>query len=188
MATLNCVYLNHLVESRFNGEINMSIFGSSGVRHVVWSVTYVTVPRVPTVHMASKCIRCQLPSSINNTPEIIISKIDTYSIHGFSFLPLSPPSWRGIVVTVRWCGWAGGCQTCGTHISVTAWRIFSIRSSVELSRPLVVHYHGHLPICLIWACPWAKNLSNLPQTLWNAYLWNCWMNPHRASFPETKFT
>ena len=28
---------------------------------------------------------------------------------------------------------------------------------MELSRPLVVHCHGHLPIC-----PWAKNLSNLP--------------------------
>ena len=55
---------------------------------------------------------------------------------------------------------ACGCQTCGTHISVTAWRIFSIRSSVQLSRPLVVHCHGHLPICPIWACPWAKNLSN----------------------------
>ena len=27
---------------------------------------------------------------------------------------------------------AGGYQTCGTHISVTAWWIFSIRSSVEL--------------------------------------------------------
>ena len=52
----------------------------------------------------------------------------------------------------------GGYQTCGTHISVTAWRIFSIRSSVELSRPVVVHCHGHLPICPIWACPWAKNL------------------------------
>ena len=60
-------------------------------------------------------------------------------------------------------GRAGGCQTCGTHISVTAWWIFSIRSSVELSRPAGVHYHGHMPICPIWACPWAKNLSNLPQ-------------------------
>ena len=76
-----------------------------------------------------------------------------------TFLPLNPPGWRGIVVTVR----AGGCQTCRTHISVTAWRIFSIRSFVELSRPLLVHCHGHLPICPIWACPWAKNLSNLPQ-------------------------
>ena len=80
------------------------------------------------------------------------------------FLPLSPSGWRGIVVTVRAGGWAGGCQICGTHISVTAWRIFSIRSSVELSRPVVLHCHSHLPICPIWACPWAKNLSNFPQT------------------------
>ena len=63
----------------------------------------------------------------------------------------------------RAVGWAGGCQTCGTHISVTAWRICSIRSSVELSRPVDVHCHGHMPICPIWACPWAKNLSNLSQ-------------------------
>ena len=80
-----------------------------------------------------------------------------------TFLPLSPSGWRVIVVTVRAGGRAGGCQTCGTHISVTAWRIFSIRSSVELSRPVVVYCHGHLPICPIRACPWAKNLSNLPQ-------------------------
>ena len=57
-------------------------------------------------------------------------------------------------------GRAGDCQTCGTHISVTAWWIFSIRSSVELSRPVGVHCHGHMPICHIWGCPWAKNLSN----------------------------
>ena len=80
-----------------------------------------------------------------------------------SFLPLSPPGWRGIVVTVWAVGWSGGCQTCGTNISITAWRIFSIRSSVELSRPLVVHCYDHLPICPTWACPWAKNLSNLLQ-------------------------
>ena len=79
------------------------------------------------------------------------------------FLPLSPPGWRGIVVTVRAGGRAGGCQTCGTHISVTAGWIFTVRSSVELSRPVVVHCHGHLPICPKWACPWAKNLSNLAQ-------------------------
>ena len=60
-------------------------------------------------------------------------------------------------------GRAGGCQTCRTHISVTAWWIFSVRSSMELSRPVVVHCHAHLPICPIWACPWAENLSNLPQ-------------------------
>ena len=83
--------------------------------------------------------------------------------HQGQFLPLSPPGWRGIVVTVRAGGRAGGCQTCGTHISVIAWRIFPIRSSVELSMPVGVHCHGHMPICPIWACPWAKNLSNLPQ-------------------------
>ena len=42
-------------------------------------------------------------------------------------------------------GWVGGCQTCRIHISVTAWWVFSFRSSVELSRPVVVHCHGHLP-------------------------------------------
>ena len=80
-------------------------------------------------------------------------------LHFSAFLSLSPPGWRGIVVTVR----AGGCQTCGTLISVTTWRIFSIRSSVELSRLVFVHCHGHMPIFPIWACPWAKNFSNMPQ-------------------------
>ena len=52
-------------------------------------------------------------------------------------------------------GRAGGCQTW-THISVTAWWIFSVRSSVELPGPVVVHCHGH---SLIWPI-WTKNLSN----------------------------
>ena len=116
---------------------------------------------------------------------INLKSIDAIDVY-YMFLPLSPSGWRGIVVTVRAGGWAGGraggCQTCGTHISVTTWQIFSIRSSVELSGPVVVHCHGHLPICPIWACPWAKNLSNLPQIgprLRNAYLWNCKMDlPH----------
>ena len=36
-------------------------------------------------HMASKCIRSQLPLLLNNTPDIILSKINTHSIQGFSF-------------------------------------------------------------------------------------------------------
>ena len=36
-------------------------------------------------HMASKCTRSQLPSLLNNTPDIILSKINTHSIQGFSF-------------------------------------------------------------------------------------------------------
>ena len=98
--------------------------------------------------------------SVSCCVSFILSELCVSINHVFcDFLPLSPPGWRGIVITVR----AGGCQTCGTHISVTAWRIFSIQSSVELSRPVGVHCHDHMPICPIWACPWAKNLSNLPQ-------------------------
>ena len=31
---------------------------------------------------------------------------------------------------------------------------------MDSSRPVVVQCHSYLPICPIWACPWAKNLSN----------------------------
>ena len=101
------------------------------------------------------------PLYIETAPQSLCIFIELNVLDIFvSFLPLSPPGWRGIVVTVR----AGGrLPDCGTHISVTAWRIFSIWSSVGLFMPVVVHCHGHLPISPIWACPWAKNLSNLPQ-------------------------
>ena len=36
-------------------------------------------------HMAAKCIRSHLPVLLNDTPAIIIDKIDTHSIQGFSF-------------------------------------------------------------------------------------------------------
>ena len=47
-----------------------------------------------------------------------------------------------------WCPGdrAGGYQTCGTHISLTASHIFSVRSPLELTRPVGVYYHSHLPI------------------------------------------
>ena len=31
---------------------------------------------------------------------------------------------------------------------------------MDLSGPVVVQCHSYLPMCPIWACPWAKNLSN----------------------------
>ena len=31
---------------------------------------------------------------------------------------------------------------------------------MDLSGPVVVQRHSYLPIGPIWACPWAKNLSN----------------------------
>ena len=36
-------------------------------------------------HMAAKCIRSHLPVLLNDTPAMIINKIDTHSIQGFSF-------------------------------------------------------------------------------------------------------
>ena len=83
------------------------------------------------------------------------------------FLPLCPSGWSGIVVTVR----AGGCQSCRTHISVTAWRIFFIRNSVELPRPVVVHCHGHLPHTgLPMGQKLVKFVTNWVHTLLNTYL------------------
>ena len=72
----------------------------------------------------------------------------------------------------RTVGRAGGCQTSGTpYLCNRLMEIFSIWSSVELSRPVVVHCH--LPICPIWACPLVKNLSNLAQIesrLWGKHI------------------
>ena len=31
---------------------------------------------------------------------------------------------------------------------------------MDLSTPVVVQHHSYLPIFPMWACPWAKNLSN----------------------------
>ena len=36
-------------------------------------------------HMAAKCIRSQLPLVLNDTPEVILNKINTHSTQGFSF-------------------------------------------------------------------------------------------------------
>ena len=39
-------------------------------------------------------------------------------------------------------------RLCGTHISETPGWICTIRSSMELSRPVVVQHHGHLTLTL----------------------------------------
>ena len=31
---------------------------------------------------------------------------------------------------------------------------------MDFSGPIFVQHHSYLPTCPIWACPWAKNLSN----------------------------
>ena len=50
-----------------------------------------------------------------------------------------------------------GSRLCGTHISETAGWIYHIQSFMDLSGPEVVQGHSYLPICPIWAYPWAKN-------------------------------
>ena len=73
----------------------------------------------------------------------------------------------------------GVCETCGTHICVTAWQIFSVQSSVELSRHLIVHCHGHLSNTCIGLPLDQKHVkfgTNWLQMLRNADLWNCWMD------------
>ena len=61
------------------------------------------------------------------------------------------------IVTVWARKQAGSCQTCGTHISVTSRWIFSVQSSMEFSRPVVVQHHGHLTI-------WQYGLAHGPKT------------------------
>ena len=148
----------------------MNPLGNPGAYHrcSVWR-------SMASLGFAEKCFGIKVDWRFHRCTDIkcpsCLSKMRTPFGPFWPFLPLSPPGWRGIVVMVRAGGRtggrvggrAGGCQTCGTHISVTAWWIFSVRSSMELSRPVVVHCHAHLPICPIWACPWAENLSNLPQ-------------------------
>ena len=50
-----------------------------------------------------------------------------------------------------------GVQNCGSHTSETTGWIQSILSS----RLVVVQWHNYFHSCLMWACPWATNLSNL---------------------------
>ena len=75
-----------------------------------------------------------------------------------SFSTLSTSDQRGIVVPLRAGGWF---QTLRHPYLWNRWTDFSVQSFMELSRPEVVQRNGHLSICSVWSCPWAKNLSNL---------------------------
>ena len=77
-----------------------------------------------------------------------------------SYLPICP-IWA--------CPWAKNFKSsstwarfCGTHISETAAWIYTIRRSMELSRPVVVQHHGHLTLTLdfqgqIWKMLYLRN-------------------------------
>ena len=109
------------------------------------------------------CLYLDHPCPISPTKTITASP----SFNGLNILTklmhfYASPLWAWGVLSWR-SGWAAGCQNSRTHISVTAWRIFSVGSSMELSGPVVVHSHGPVPICPVWVCPWIKNLSNWAQ-------------------------
>ena len=126
--------------------------------------------------------------------------VSAYNIILISIIVLkSPPGWwkpitvlftpqpsglEGIVTF--WAGGrvggrAAGCQNCGTHISVTTWRIFSVWSSVELSRHVTLSWSfAQLPhMGLPMGQKLVKFATNRVQTFRKAYLWNRWMDlPH----------
>ena len=82
-----------------------------------------------------------------------------YKIQRFFLLPLSPPGWRGLSSRSGRAGgrvgvWAGGraagrpggrLPNLRNPYLCNRLMIFSIRSSVELSRPVGVHCYGHCP-------------------------------------------
>ena len=152
----------------FSCIINTILTSRSSLRWVIWLQGMCTIEyRIWHQDMWISCKKICMGKWLLGSLFIGISANSCYcfSAGGYLWYPCSiftpqPSGLEGIVITVWAGGWVGGCQTSGTHISVTTWRIFSVWSSVELSRPVVVHCHDHLPICPIWACPWAKNLSN----------------------------
>ena len=100
-----------------------------------------------------------------------------------SFLPLSPPGWRGIVVTV----WAGGRlpnlrnpYLCNRLMDFLHSKFCGI---VEACRCAPSWSYAHLPhMGLPMGQKLVKFATNSVQTLRNAYLWNCWMD-----LPHSKF-
>ena len=71
----------------------------------------------------------------------------------------------------------------GMHFSATTGQIFSILTSIELSRPVVAQRHSNLSICPILACPSVKSggsrlavhisLKQLDGCTPFEVLWNC---------------
>ena len=96
----------------------------------------------------------------------------TNQIPIFTFYPSALPSWRGIVVTVGAGGRVSRRPTgqlpdlrnpylCNSSMGFLYLKFCGI---VWACSCVLSWSFAHLP--LIWACPWAKNLSNLPQ-MWS---------------------
>ena len=67
-------------------------------------------------------------------------------VHCHSYLPIAPHGFAHQPKIVKsGSTWA---RLCGTHIFGTAGWIYTIQSSMELSRPIVVQHQGHLTLTL----------------------------------------
>ena len=53
-----------------------------------------------------------------------------------------------------------GSRLCVSDISELLDGFTPFKFLMDLARPVVVHCHSYLPICPIWVCQSAKNLSN----------------------------
>ena len=122
------LYLIYLVESRLNGEIDMSVVGFLGDRHVMWTVMDVTVHRVPTVTVP----RLELPGNTVPIQENIPKSV------------LIPQSNSGIMKTTS-CGSALMNQskvavfasTTPQLMPWTQWTIYLVWSTKQDSRPTI---------------------------------------------------
>ena len=97
-----------------------------------------------------------------------------------TFLPLSPPGCRGIVVTVRAAGQLPNLSNpylCNRFTGFLHWKFCGI---VLACRCALSWSFGHLPhVGLPMGQKLVKFATNWVDTLRNTYLWNCWMDlPH----------
>ena len=96
------------------------------------------------------------------------------------FLPLSPPSWTGIVVTVRVGGQPGGLLPDLRNPYLCNRLTYFLRSKfcgiILLRSCALLWSFAHLPhMGLPMGQKLVKFATNWVQTLRNAYLWNHWM-------------
>ena len=128
--------------------------------------------------MASKCIRSQLPLLINNTPDIILSKMDTHSLQGYSFFIkqyylsqyITQCQERGCIVCSNWLNRFQisklvqfiFLQPNEYHITLTAIRYVGIAivmisiHNLHHSYFITSYHHHHLCFIFIEKCQWLK--------------------------------
>ena len=102
------------------------------------------------------------------------------------FLTLSPLGWRSIVVTVREGGRARGCQNLWHPYLWNRLTDFLRSKFCGIVLPCscaLLWSYAHLPhMVLPIGQKLVKYAANWVQTLWHAYLWNCWMDLAHLKF------